>query len=172
MPLFELAGDAFDCFSAEIRRAISKAPIPALGDGPRDDKLCEILTNPNQDQVLASVPSHRRGECSSGLWLLAGDIHRSHTISQEISNPEGSFLHGIMHRREGDFGNSKYWFRRVGSHPVLDKISDHAGDAYRDPFDFIDKCQQAGEGDDKLTAACLQAQWIEWQLLMQHILAG
>jgi hypothetical protein len=54
---------------------------------------------------------------------LAGDIERSHSISQNIENLEGSFLHGMMHRREGDFSNAKYWFRRVGNHPVIEQLT-------------------------------------------------
>jgi hypothetical protein len=172
MPNVELAGEAFDGFPAEIREAIASAPVPGLGAGPRDENLCEILNQRKQADVLSSVPRDRHQECLSGLWLLAGDIHRSHTISQDISNTDGSFLHGIMHRREGDFGNSKYWFRRVGSHPVLDQMYDQVGDLYCDPFDFIDTCNRVADGAKELETACLNAQWIEWQLLMRHILEG
>lgn len=172
MPKLDIAGGSFEGFSPEMQAAISAAAIPSLGDGPRDENLCGILSSRKQDDFLTSVADARRKECLSGLWLLAGDIDRSHTISQDIPSANGSFLHGIMHRREGDFGNSKYWFRRVGSHPVLDQIAELAGDVYDDPFDFVDTCQRVADGASELKDACLQAQWIEWQLLMQHILEG
>ena len=56
--------------------------------------------------------------CLCGLWLAHNYLDESHRISQEIENPTGSFWHAIMHRREGDYSNSKYWFRRVGRQDV------------------------------------------------------
>ncbi len=172
MPSLEMTGEVFAGFPEEVQAAIISAPLPSLGDGPRDNTLCEILNNRKQGELLSSVPRHRQQETLSGLWLLAGDIDRSHTISQDIPSATGSFLHGIMHRREGDFGNSKYWFRRVGNHPVLELIYDTAGEIYQDPFDFIDTCQRAVRGERELRTACQHAQWIEWQLLMRYILEG
>ena len=102
--------------------------------------------------------------CISGLWLLHNYLDRSHTISQGIHSPSGSFWHGIMHRREGDFSNAKYWFRRVGDHPVYEQIADEAGLSHWDPFAFVDQCQAAlaGHGDPP---RCLALQQAEWQLL-------
>ena len=65
--------------------------------------------------------------CLSGVWLLCDFLDESHTISQGISTPSGSFWHGIMHRREGDFSNAKYWFRKVGEHPVYERLAAAAG---------------------------------------------
>lgn len=50
----------------------------------------------------------------AGLWLLADDLPTCHRICQDIPTPLGSAWHAIMHRREGDFSNSLYWWRRVG----------------------------------------------------------
>ena len=59
----------------------------------------------------------------AGLWLWHDFLDISHTISQSIETPTGSFWHAIMHRREGDFSNAKYWYRRVGSHAALKTIA-------------------------------------------------
>ena len=50
------------------------------------------------------------------LWNDSLDL--SHELSQEIHTPTGSYLHGIMHRMEGDYSNAKYWFRQAGVHPI------------------------------------------------------
>jgi hypothetical protein len=43
--------------------------------------------------------------CLAGLWLYHDFLDESHTISQDIDTPTGSYWHGIMHRREPDAGN-------------------------------------------------------------------
>lgn len=151
---------------AGILAAVEEAPLPDLGDGPRVAAVAQLLRDDLQGNW--SIPDQRHSLCMSGLWLLAGDLDRSHTISQGIESAEGSFWHGIMHRREGDFGNSKYWFRRVGSHPVLDQLAQLSDGVYADPFEFVDACSQAQRSDDALYQRCVQAQWLEWQALMTY----
>lgn len=98
----------------------------------------------------------------AGLWLFVDELDRSHKVSQsDESDPTLSYWHGIMHRREGDFSNSHYWFRRVGNHPAMRLV----GDGY-DPHTFIDKVEathRAGVTDESLIA--LQRR--EWVTLMQ-----
>ncbi|MGI9470598.1 MAG: hypothetical protein ACR2NZ_03630 [Rubripirellula sp.] len=166
--LDSFAAADFAEFPAVLTAAIEAAPMAGLGDGPEDPKLAEILrTDPLQE--VSSLTDLQRRLCTSGLWLLAGDLDRSHTLSQDISSAEGSFWHGIMHRREGDFGNSKYWFRRVGEHPAFDVIAERAEGDYDDPDSFVDACSRAkGESSER----CQLAQWIEWQTLMVHCLTN
>src|SRR5206468_273917 len=65
--------------------------------------------------------------CLAGLWLYFDYLDESHTISQDDeSDPDRNIWHAVMHRREPDAGNSKYWWRRVGPHPVLARLREHA----------------------------------------------
>ena len=100
--------------------------------------------------------------CLSGCWLLVDDLDASHTISQAIDTPSGSWWHGIMHRREGDFGNAKYWFGRAGDHPAVDLLAAQFGGW--DPYDFVDACQRAVATGDGLDD-CLDRQQAEWETL-------
>ncbi|MCA9238885.1 MAG: hypothetical protein KDA37_01740 [Planctomycetales bacterium] len=100
--------------------------------------------------------------CLAGVWLVSDYLDESHTLSQAIPTREGSFWHGIMHRREGDYSNAKYWFRRVGEHPVFEQLAAQFGEW--DPYDFVDRCQQAvrsGSGAE----GCLVRQQAEWERL-------
>jgi hypothetical protein len=106
--------------------------------------------------------------CRSGLWLAFGFLDESHVISQGIDTAEGSFWHAIMHRREPDASNSKYWWRRVGEHPVFALL---AGEAARlgwkswDPAAFVDECEkERGSGSERETLL-REVQRAEWQRL-------
>ena len=121
--------------------------------------------------------------CLAGLWLYADDLDRSHRISQGLHDREGSYWHGIMHRREGDYANAKYWFRRVGSHPIHEPLGGRArsfardaGDdtaflcaqASWDPAAFVDLCEAACAGRNGATEVCRKIQQQEWHLLFDY----
>ncbi len=170
MPKLDAAhADSFSCLPTELIEAIEAAPMPGLGEGPQDSGMADYLSSGSVQQALSDAS--RPNESLSGLWLLAGDLERSHSISQSIHNAEGSFWHGIMHRREGDFGNAKYWFRNVGDHPVVDQLADSV-DGYSDAFDFVDDCSRAVRSGGTAYEDCQLTQWTEWQLLMAKCLCG
>lgn len=54
-----------------------------------------------------------------GLSLLWHDCwDDAHDIAQSREGERDfDLLHAILHRREGDFANSGYWFRSAGKHP-------------------------------------------------------
>lgn len=106
--------------------------------------------------------------CISGIWLLYDFLDESHTISQDITTTTGSYWHGIMHRREGDFSNSKYWFRKVGEHPIFEQLAELSDTGHWDPYAFIDACQSAINSGGQDQTRCQQLQQQEWQILFDH----
>jgi hypothetical protein len=106
--------------------------------------------------------------CLAGLWLRFNCLDESHATSQDLHTPEGSFWHAILHRREPDPANSKYWWRKVGAHAVIEQLveqSPSVGYDYASPFDFVDFCEQVrgNGGKDEKTAEDVQE--LEWRLL-------
>ncbi len=121
--------------------------------GGADDKAISTV-----ESVLESPLLEGKATLESALWLYIDDLDRSHTVSQGVEDSTGSYWHGIMHRREGDFSNSHYWFNKVGAHPAIDLI-----DGY-DPHDFIDEVEKR-HGAQSQDLIALQRR--EWQILFE-----
>ena len=129
----------------------------------------------------------RNGELlrAGALWLY-GFLDESHSIAQGIDSADGSYWHALMHRSEGDFSNSKYWYRRVGRHAIFPdllnaarqlEISSHSTLAAIheisdwDPFRLVDAMEQADrrETEDKVLVQAIARE--EYNLLMKYCLA-
>lgn len=97
----------------------------ALDAGTPDRSIHAALAGATLEAAFAHArivePDMARA-CLAAVWLLHDELDESHVISQSIDAPTGSFWHGVMHRREGDFANAKYWFARIGRHEALPLI--------------------------------------------------
>ena len=152
--------------NSNLVETITAAALPPLDAGPIDSAIVRWIES-------NSLPGGPAGLPVCVLWLLAGDLDHSHRISQQSETPLGSFLHGVMHRREFDFSNAKYWFRRVGDDQsiatMVRQCDERSGGVYQNPTSFVDRCERAVDGGqtrDK-TADLISAQWTEWQGLMK-----
>lgn len=157
---------------------------------PFDSSLATSV--PQADLTTEAAFAHAKvfdGEmaalCLAGVWLLYDGLDQSHQISQSIETADGSYWHGIMHRLEPDYANAKYWFRRVGRHPVFTRLSENAprlvagapaSPAQRrlaaksswDPLLFVDLCEAATRSGGPDEALCRQVAACEWELLFDH----
>lgn len=125
------------------------------------------------------------------LLLWHDHLDASHTISQGVTTPDGSFVHAILHRREPDYWNSKYWWRRAGQHPCFPELARRGTDLLNstdndamlsrlipggnwDPFAFVDQCEAAAG----LPAAAPEVlvlravQQMETEVALDHFLGG
>ncbi len=160
-------------------------PMP-LDAGEPNRSAYDTLRNLDEAGLFAHAAisdPRMAGACLSALWLLHGFLDESHSLSQSDPTAESSYWHGIMHRREGDFSNAKYWFRRVGRHAIHPGLAVAARELASgtaagiassltltgtwDPGAFVDLCQRSlGGGPEK--RACEEIQKREWALLFAH----
>lgn len=82
----------------------------------------------------------------AGLHLLNDDLVTSHVLAQRHEGEAvADYWHAIIHRREGDYGNSRYWFGRVGRTPLLAEV--YGPDAGA-PAATVERCRAVGRGRD------------------------
>ena len=138
------------------------------------------------------VKNSHEADCLVGaLWLWHDDLETSHGIFQDADTPTGSLWHAILHRREGDFGNAKYWYSRAGRHPALAVIAAqaspmlaempadkqllrllplHGGLDGADMVDLVSRVHQDSGGlpaDNPLHRTAVALQQLEWRVLFE-----
>lgn len=168
---------------AALLREPRRAP---LGPGTPNRAVRPLLEQLSLAAAVApaKIRDPEMAACAlAGLWLYHDFLDDSHRLSQDIGSPNGSFWHGIMHRREPDFWNSKYWFRRVGQHPIFPDLCRRAAQLAADepaapdwlraqaawePCAFVDLCEAAVTGKSPLEPLCRAIQLAEWELLFDH----
>lgn len=175
-------------FSPAVRTLLSMERLPEIGPGT-PNALARPALEAMTLESLVGAANVRRPDlarcCLAGLWLLHDFLDESHAISQDISGAEGAWWHGILHRREPDYSNAGYWFRRVGKHPVFEPLRFRAAELATeagspsgsdflirqtawDPFAFIDLCEAVAQGKSKSNLLARQVQRVEWDLLFAH----
>jgi hypothetical protein len=173
--------DSFDpkTYGASLADLLGQVGPTELGPGQPAKAARSLLEAADIQAAMGDecVDPEMAACCQSGLWLAFGYLGKSHDISQEIHTPAGSYWHAIMHRREPDASNAKYWFRKVGDHesfePLAEAVSAIApellgGGASWDPFAFVDACERSRGRGDAPEALCRSIQLLEWQILFDH----
>lgn len=160
--------------------------------GPTPEPAIELLRNVKAEQLPAQ-PVKSQGYADAmlaGLWLWHDGLEECHHIAQASRPTPGetttmAFWHAIMHRREGDFSNSKYWYARAADHAALASIASRAAPLVnRAPADksllrliatgwnpnaFVDFVESISpsEADPRYPLA-VELQQLEWHALWEY----
>lgn len=171
-----------------ISKALAEGRPQSLPFGtPAADAL--PILNAMNDQTVSNnrrvrMP-HDAESLRAALWLLFDYMKESHELSQNIPTPSGSYWHGILHRREPDPSNAKYWMARIGEHPIRPELlqdaietASAAGSSgaallkelenfqHWDAAWFVDRC--TAPTDPGTTKVLLDIQRREWLLLFDY----
>jgi hypothetical protein len=167
---------------------LSAAQLNELGPGKPAGATLAKLKRLSLDEAFAPhkiVDRDMASACLAGVYLFYDELDESHTISQSIETPTGSYWHGIMHRREPDYSNAKYWFRRVGNHPVFAPLAAAARELAAadapdkaahflveqtawEPFRFVDLCEAVAGKRSTSDMLCRRIQRRECELLFDY----
>ncbi len=161
---------AADSAAGRVRRnrsATASAKRTAEGEA-----ILPRLRETPGDRLLRDRPGKPAEILKAGLLLLHGDLDAAHRIAQQYEGDrDADAWHALVHRLEGDFGNSGYWWRRVGDHPIFAALADRFGESWN-PQDFTDRYRRAMAGsDDAARAAVRSVQAAEFALLLGHCAA-
>lgn len=180
----EISGDNYGPAAADL---ISRATADlrpqslVLGDPASEMRgSLEALSDANISKNRRVRMPHDAQALKAALWLLFDFMTESHDISQAIATPSGSYWHGILHRREPDAFNAKYWMARVGEHPIFPELLEDAreivaGSAFAESLAsmkswdsnwFVEQC--CSKQDSAATEVLLQLQRREWALLFDY----
>lgn len=175
-------------YSSVVTALLTPDRIGDLGPGLPNRNVqsqLQCLTIEAAFEGKSVVDRDMASACIAGLWLYHDFLDESHAISQSIHTATGSFWHGIMHRREPDPDNAKYWFHRVGQHPIFTALARAAADYAAaktlpassrflsiantwDPFVFINLCSECRGTGGELEQVCIAVQHREWRLLFDY----
>jgi len=173
-------------YGPTLAEMLREARLAPLGPGTPNIAAKALLDRLSAATVLAPAAARDTDMaacCLAGLWLYHDFLDESHRICQDVGTPSGSYWHAVMHRREPDFSNSKYWFHRVGGHPIFSDLRQAAvqlaaadpaapdwlkGHAAWDPFAFVDLCEAAQSGQKAAESLCRAIQQAEWDLLFDY----
>ena len=175
---------------SDLRALLETTDLASLGPTPRS----VALDIPELDTKLNAVFRDIRltpaikDLLRATIYLWHDHLDESHTIAQNIENRDGSLVHAIMHRREPDYSNAKYWFRRVGAHPSFLGLAVKARELLEkadetdlhsrllpnnswDAFAFVDAVEDATHGKFVSRASLLQElQKLEFESLLENLI--
>ncbi|KAK1921062.1 hypothetical protein DB88DRAFT_121391 [Papiliotrema laurentii] len=129
-----------------IQATLFARPLPPLEPG-------KTVYDRDLVKQISALKEHRF--VIAALHLANDDIHHAHLIAQDSEgDPTADLLHATLHRREGDYWNSKYWYSRLSPHPLVPSIPSAKA--------FVDACER-----DPKSESLRQRQWDELKALVE-----
>ncbi len=176
---------------AEFWRHVRTEELPELSAGPRSKVLETRSLNRQLDQLLdgRALPDESSALLRAVALLYHDQHDPAHDLVADRNDVTSAFIHGILHRREPDYWNARYWFRRCEMHSAYSIL---AGNIARwngpgepetirglilpgsfDPFAFVDACERHARDPVNSPAVSIlrKIQHAEFEAMVQYLLA-
>ena len=174
-----------------FKQLIATRDLPGLNAGPRPGVETPgnlaLKLDPWFADAQISTARQPLLRCAALLWHDHQD--EAHELAQDDHSSEGSLLHAILHRREPDYWNAKYWFRRAGIHPCFIPLGQALAALLQgedgpvlnvqlmpggiwDPLGFVEAVEQAAKlpAPHARTRTLQHVQSLEFDCLAEHLL--
>ena len=164
---------------------LATADPAQLGPSSRPGTLSQKALEQQLARLLeaSKLPENNQQLIRALVLLWHDHLDAAHRIAQDVDNADGAFMHGIMHRREPDFGNAAYWFRRVGRHPAFSELAARVNATFPsdpamtrllrngewDPFGFITACEESSTKAATQQQALREVQKLEFEVLLGYL---
>jgi hypothetical protein len=105
---------------------MSVSPLQSWADSLPDPIPIEVSTDSSRDgeirALLQEAPMLCNTPVAALMWLRIGRFEPAHSIVQDASRGLPAYIHGMLHRLEGDYWNANYWFRQTRDQELLASI--------------------------------------------------
>jgi hypothetical protein len=148
-------------------------PFPLKLCNPKDPSTAALAKSLSKTLELSGAV--RGGELEALLYLRIGLMEPAHSNVQDAKRGLGAYIHGVLHRMEGDYWNAKYWFDRVRDTDLLESIAEYIAQAsaseslslqeWTGPTDFVDACQSSHRNSSSELSSLAKLEWEAiWQI--------
>ncbi|CAF0818463.1 unnamed protein product [Rotaria sp. Silwood1] len=176
-----------------IKTLLSRTPYPSLLAPPSSDPSKHVSSTPWNQTIHDDLSQLQKNSDISlftiaSLHLLNDDIGSCHDIvDKHMGHDIADYLHYLLHRREGDYWNAKWWIRQLRSQEFksvylsekynsfsnqkdVKNLSNSAqlSEAQKRAQAFVDRCEQAERQDNEEEKNLLkQMQWDEMKTVFE-----
>ena len=152
-------------------------PLPTE---PTDYELVIRLREADDAKIFGGAEPRAGGPVAlvrAALFYYHNALPDSHREAQKDEGDLAAYWHGMVHRREGDFENARYWMRRAGEQPVFQEMQARASDgaphmgrqANWDPYLFITLCEQYKYGEHEYKKEIGHLQKVEFAAMFDYV---